>query len=86
MRETRLTALFSHTLIGLSLLLLPYPLAYIPKPVLMGLFLYVAVTAMYGNQFGERMMLLFTEQVRLAELTTKASFQVVIFIRKEVVS
>lgn len=60
-RETRLTAIFSHILIGLSLLILNY-LAYIPTPVLYGLFLYVGVTALYGNQLFERIMLLITEQ------------------------
>ncbi|XP_067663108.1 solute carrier family 4 member 11-like isoform X2 [Haliotis asinina] len=60
-RETRLTAIFSHILIGLSLLFMPV-LAYIPTPVLYGLFLYVAVTALYGNQMFERVMLFFTEQ------------------------
>ena len=62
MRETRLTVLFSHILIGLSILLLPYPLAYIPPAVLNGLFLYVAVTGLSGNQMFERITLFFTEQ------------------------
>jgi sodium borate transporter 11 len=61
-RETRLTVLFSHILIGLSILLLPYPLAYIPPAVLNGLFLYVAVTGLGGNQMFERISLFFTEQ------------------------
>ncbi|XP_053399229.1 solute carrier family 4 member 11-like isoform X2 [Mercenaria mercenaria] len=60
-RETRLTAIFSHILIGLSLLILPV-LSYIPTPVLYGLFLYIAVTALTGNQMFERIMLLITEQ------------------------
>ncbi|KAK3100091.1 hypothetical protein FSP39_014604 [Pinctada imbricata] len=60
-RETRLTCILSHLLIGLSLLALEY-LAYIPTPVLYGLFLYVGVTSLYGNQMFERVMLLFTEQ------------------------
>ncbi|KAL5012177.1 hypothetical protein ScPMuIL_010728 [Solemya velum] len=60
-RETRLTAIFSHILIGLSLLIMPY-LAYIPTPVLYGLFLYVGVTAVDDNQLFERIMLLITEQ------------------------
>lgn len=62
-RETRLTGLFSHILIGLSMFLLPYPLAYIPTAVLDGLFLYMAVTALNGNQMFERITLLFMEQV-----------------------
>merc|ERR1712029_1192928 len=61
-RETRLTNLFSNILIGISLLFLQYILPYIPKAVLDGLFLYMAVTALYGNQMFERVMLLFTEQ------------------------
>ena len=63
-RETRLTGLFSNILIGLSIFLLPYPLAYIPTAVLDGLFLYMAVTALNGNQMFERITLLFMEQVR----------------------
>ena len=49
-RETRLTNLFSNILIGISMLFLPYVLDYIPTPVLDGLFLYLALTALYGNQ------------------------------------
>ncbi|CAC5399639.1 SLC4A11 [Mytilus coruscus] len=60
-RETRITAIFSHILIGLSLLITPV-LSYIPTPVLYGLFLYVGITSLYGNQMFERIMLLFTEQ------------------------
>jgi len=58
-----LTGIMSHIFIGLSLFLLPYPLAYIPTAVLDGLFLYMAVTALNGNQMFERIVLLFTEQV-----------------------
>ncbi|CAG0891454.1 unnamed protein product [Darwinula stevensoni] len=61
-RETRLTGMFAHVLIGLSILMLPLPLAYIPTAVLDGLFLYMAVTALNGNQMFERITLLFTEQ------------------------
>lgn len=61
-RETRLTGLFSNILIGLSIFLLPFPLAYIPTAVLDGLFLYMAVTALNGNQMFERISLLFMEQ------------------------
>ena len=41
---------------------LPHVLQYIPKAVLDGLFLYMAVTALYGNQMFERVTLFFTEQ------------------------
>ena len=61
-RETRLTNLFSNILIGLSMLFLGYALHYIPTAVLDGLFLYLAVTALYGNQMFERLLLLLTEQ------------------------
>lgn len=60
-RETRLTNLFSNILIGLSLLFLADVLQYIPTPVLDGLFLYLAVTALYGNQMFERILLFFKE-------------------------
>ncbi|KAL8588109.1 hypothetical protein ACOMHN_067211 [Nucella lapillus] len=60
-RETRVTAVLSHVLIGLSILLM-FVLAYIPTPVLYGLFLYVAITALYDNQMFERITLFFTEQ------------------------
>ena len=36
-------------MLGISLLFLQYILPYIPKAVLDGLFLYMAVTALYGN-------------------------------------
>ena len=68
-RETRLTGLFSNILIGLSIFLLPYPLAYIPTAVLDGLFLYMAVTALNGNQMFERITLLFMEQVNFIKLS-----------------
>lgn len=61
-RETRLTGIISHVMIGLSMLLLPYPLSYIPAPVLDGLFLYVAITALFGNQLFDRILLFITEQ------------------------
>lgn len=61
-RETRLTNIFSNVLIGLSILFLPYVLVYVPKAVLDGLFLYMAITPLYGNQMFERITLFFTEQ------------------------
>ena len=62
-RETRLTGIVSHILIGLSVFLIPYPMAYIPTAVLDGLFLYMAITSLNGNQMFERITLLFMEQV-----------------------
>lgn len=61
-RETRLTGAISHLLIGFSVFLLPYPLAHIPTAVLDGLFLYMAITSLNGNQMFERITLLFMEQ------------------------
>ncbi|CAH8628585.1 unnamed protein product [Schistosoma mattheei] len=61
-RETRLTLFISHVLIGLSLAMIPYPLIYIPPPVLNGLFIYMAITALQGNQMFERILLFITEQ------------------------
>ncbi|XP_058419098.1 solute carrier family 4 member 11 isoform X1 [Diceros bicornis minor] len=61
-KETRLTTLGASILVGFSLLLLPFPLQWIPKPVLYGLFLYIALTSIDGNQLFERMALLLKDQ------------------------
>ncbi len=63
-KETRLTSLAANILIGLSVFLLPVPLQWIPKPVLYGLFLFIALTSIDGNQMCDRMALLLKEQVR----------------------
>lgn len=63
-KETRLTTLGASILVGFSLLLLPFPLQWIPKPVLYGLFLYIALTSIDGNQLFERVALLLKDQVR----------------------
>ena len=55
-RENRLSGLGIHVLIGLSLLLLPL-LQNIPMAVLYGIFLYMGVVSMKGNQFFERISL-----------------------------
>ncbi len=55
-RETRVTGLAIHLLIGLSLLLLPV-LQMIPMAVLYGLFLFMGVISIAGNQFFERLTL-----------------------------
>ncbi|CAF0834118.1 unnamed protein product [Didymodactylos carnosus] len=60
-RETRVTILISHALIGATLLV-GEVLKKIPTPVLDGLFLYLALTSLDGNQFFERVSLFFTEQ------------------------
>ncbi|XP_046885124.1 solute carrier family 4 member 11-like isoform X2 [Hypomesus transpacificus] len=61
-KETRLTSLIANILIGLSVFMLPIPLQWIPKPVLYGLFLYIAATSLDGNQMFDRMALLLKEQ------------------------
>ncbi|XP_076968651.1 solute carrier family 4 member 11 isoform X4 [Tamandua tetradactyla] len=61
-KETRLTSLGASILVGLSLLLLPFPLQWISKPVLYGLFLYIALTSIDGSQLFERVALLLKEQ------------------------
>ncbi|XP_036085478.1 sodium bicarbonate transporter-like protein 11 isoform X3 [Rousettus aegyptiacus] len=61
-KETRLTTLGASILVGFSLLLLPVPLQWIPKPVLYGLFLYIALTSIDANQLFERLALLFKDQ------------------------
>jgi len=60
-RETRLSALISHILIGLSLLFVGF-LQYIPVSVLQGLFLYLGISSFFGNQMFERLLLLVTEE------------------------
>ncbi len=55
-RENRLTGLAIHLLIGLSLLFLPL-LKEIPMAVLYGLFLFMGVVSMSGNQLFERISL-----------------------------
>ena len=57
--------------------MLPTPLTLIPTMVLDGLFLFMAITALDGNQMFERALLLITEQVKKAvnsqTLSTPAS-------------
>ncbi|MEK6239078.1 MAG: sodium bicarbonate transporter family protein, partial [Planctomycetales bacterium] len=55
-RENRVTGLSIHLLLGLSLCLLPL-LKTIPMAVLYGLFLFMGVVSMSGNQFFERLSL-----------------------------
>ncbi|MEP7366597.1 MAG: sodium bicarbonate transporter family protein [Acidobacteriota bacterium] len=61
--ENRLTALVIHVLIGLSLLFLGQ-LQQIPMPVLFGLFLFMGVSSLRGNQFFERLLLWFVDPER----------------------
>ena len=61
-RETRLTTFFAHIMIAASIMLIPYPLNMIPIPVLYGLFVFLAITALQDFQLWERLVLIFTEQ------------------------
>lgn len=59
-RENRVSGVAIHLLLGGTLLLLPF-LERIPLPVLFGLFLYMGVVSMRGNQFFERLSLWATD-------------------------
>merc|ERR1719389_418795 len=56
--EQRVTNLFIHVLIGLSLVLAGI-LQYVPKPVLLGVFLFMGVSSLNGNELFERIGLWF---------------------------
>lgn len=60
-RENRVSGLLIHILIGLSLLALPL-LKLTPMAVLYGLFLYMGVVSIRGNQFWERLCLLLMDK------------------------
>ncbi|VDM80941.1 unnamed protein product, partial [Strongylus vulgaris] len=68
-REQRLSGFLAHFLIGLSvlltgiikvLLLTPNSFKLVPLPVLIGIFLYMGVVSLLGQQFVQRIGLLFT--------------------------
>lgn len=59
-RENRVTPLAIHLLIGLSLVLLSL-LRVVPMAVLYGVFLYMGVVSMTGNQFFDRLKLWFMD-------------------------
>lgn len=59
-RENRLTTLLIGLLVALSLLLAPL-LEMVPMAALYGLFLYMGIVSMQGNQFFERMKLWLTD-------------------------
>ena len=59
-RENRVTGIMVHILIALSLGLVGY-IKMIPMAVLYGLFLFMGVVSMKGNQFFERFTLFFTD-------------------------
>lgn len=54
--ENRITSLVIHLLIGLTLFALPL-LSFVPKATLYGIFLFMGVVSLAGNQFIERLSL-----------------------------
>lgn len=66
-RETRVTSIACNLLILASLRMVPYPLGYIPVPVLDGLFLYCAISSLRGSAFFRRLCLFFTERRSLPD-------------------
>lgn len=59
-RENRLSGLLIHTFIAGSIFFL-HLMGYIPMAVLFGLFLYMGLASLTGNQFFDRIMLLVTD-------------------------
>ena len=62
-RETRITGILIHILVGLVVFLFPKLFNYIPIAVLSGLFLYCAFSTLRDNSYFERILLIFTQQV-----------------------
>ena len=60
-RETRITTIFTNILIGLNMFILTDAMKLIPSSVFDGLYLYLAISATHGNQFFDRICLLFSE-------------------------
>merc|ERR1711862_535334 len=56
--EQRVTNFFIHIMIGLSLVLAGV-LKFVPKPVLLGVFLFMGVSSLNGNELFERIALWF---------------------------
>lgn len=64
-QETRLTMLFSHTLLGLSLLFLNV-LEFIPLPVLYGVFLFMGLSSLPKIQFWQRILMFMQQPAKYA--------------------
>ena len=62
-RETRVSGIVCHILIGVIFAFVPFLFHYIPVAVLNGLFLYCAIASTRTSSFIERLFLMFTEQV-----------------------
>lgn len=59
-RESRLSGLLIHCMMAVSIFFLDY-IGYIPMAVLFGLFLYMGIASLKGNQFFDRVMLWVTD-------------------------
>jgi len=68
--ETRLTGLFAHLLILLSLFMLNV-IRLIPVPVLYGVFLYMGLTTLPTNQFWNRILLFFMQPSMYVDANTE---------------
>jgi hypothetical protein len=64
-QETRLTMLFSHMMVGLSLLVLNV-LQLLPMPVLYGVFLFMGLSSLPNMQFWQRFLLFFQQPSKYA--------------------
>lgn len=64
-QETRLTMLFSHMMVGLSLLVLSV-LQLLPMPVLYGVFLFMGLSSLPNMQFWQRFLLFFQQPSKYA--------------------
>ena len=73
--ESRLAVFLSHVFIGISYFLLPVPLKFIPYPVLYGLFLYLAVTALPGNSFYHRLLIVMRDSRPLFQQMKKSDVE-----------
>lgn len=65
-QENRLTYLFSHLLVGLSLLFLP-AMKLVPMPVLLGVFLFMGLSSIGRIDFWNRFLLFFQQPSRYAK-------------------
>ncbi|KAH7639876.1 anion exchange protein-like protein 1 [Dermatophagoides farinae] len=61
-RETRVTGVLVHLMIGSIVLVIPNSLSNIPVAVLCGLFLYCAISTLRNNSIHDRVVLVLTEQ------------------------
>lgn len=71
--EQRVSNLLQSVLVGLTLLAVPV-IKMIPSSILWGYFAYMAIDSLPGNQFWERLLLLFIPPSRLFKLVNSKLF------------